>query len=78
MSESESPNSTRACQKCGAENSSVARFCVDCGEVQDVAVDPGIEARVGGLIESIAAEAGYRVIGHRFDIQGRCSACLAR
>ncbi len=49
--------------------------CASCGEVRDVAVDPEAEHRIAGLVERIAAGAGYRATGHRIDIAGACRTC---
>ena len=51
--------------------------CSSCGEVKDTAVDPETERTLSGLVERIAARAGYRVTGHRIDIEGRCRLCRA-
>jgi len=52
--------------------------CSSCGEVKDIAVDPEIERTISGLVERIADGAGYRVTGHRIDIEGACRTCRAR
>jgi len=51
--------------------------CSSCGEVKDVAVDPETERTISGLVEQIADGAGYRVTGHRIDIEGACRLCRA-
>jgi len=51
--------------------------CSSCGEVKDIAVDPETERTISGLVEQIADGAGYRVTGHRIDIEGACRLCRA-
>jgi Fur family ferric uptake transcriptional regulator len=50
-------------------------ICVTCGEVRDVTIPPETEHTITSLVERIAGRAGYRVTGHRIDIEGRCRAC---
>jgi Fur family ferric uptake transcriptional regulator len=52
--------------------------CRSCGEVIDVEIPPDTETRIRGLIDEIAARAGYVVTGHRIDIEGTCQACRTR
>ena len=49
--------------------------CTSCGEVTDVDLPPETEARLERLAGEIAAHAGYRVTGHRMDIEGTCASC---
>lgn len=49
--------------------------CTSCGTVEDVAVDPDIEATVSGLIAGLARHRGYEPSGHRIDIEGLCPGC---
>lgn len=51
-------------------------ICVACGEVRDVAIPPDTEHTITGLVRRIADGAGYRVSGHRLDLEGTCPACL--
>jgi len=53
-------------------------ICAGCGEVRDVAIPPDTEQTITGLVGRVAVRAGYRVSGHRIDIEGTCPACLAR
>jgi Fur family ferric uptake transcriptional regulator len=52
--------------------------CDSCGEVRDVIVTPETEHTITGLVQRIAARAGYRVTGHRIDIEGTCPTCRGR
>jgi Fur family ferric uptake transcriptional regulator len=49
--------------------------CVECGRVQDVEVDDGVEDRVAQIASGIAAGGGYTVTGHRVDVEGVCEPC---
>jgi len=49
--------------------------CNSCGEVRDVTVSPETEQTVTALVSRLASRAGYRVTGHRIDIEGTCPAC---
>jgi Fur family ferric uptake transcriptional regulator len=49
--------------------------CSHCGEVEDVLLAPDVEIRLGGMVESIAKQAGYLPTGHRIDIEGICRQC---
>jgi len=52
--------------------------CDSCGEVRDVAISPETEHTITSLVERIASRAGYRVTGHRIDIEGTCPTCRGR
>lgn len=49
--------------------------CTACGEVRDLDMSPDDERRIGGFIEQLGVRAGYRVTGHRIDIEGTCASC---
>ncbi len=51
-------------------------ICAGCGEVRDVAIPPETEHTITSLVGRVAGRAGYRVSGHRIDIEGTCPACL--
>jgi Fe2+ or Zn2+ uptake regulation protein len=50
-------------------------ICAECGEVRDVAIPPDTERTITDLVERVADRAGYRISGHRIDIEGMCPAC---
>jgi Fur family transcriptional regulator, ferric uptake regulator len=52
-------------------------ICSGCGEVNDVVVPPAVERRLDEVVTDIGTSAGYRIEGHRFDVIGRCAACVA-
>ncbi|MDZ7679889.1 MAG: Fur family transcriptional regulator [Acidimicrobiales bacterium] len=51
-------------------------ICSGCGGVTDFVVAPSVERRLDRAVDAIAAETGFRIEGHRFDLIGRCRACL--
>ena len=51
--------------------------CVDCGTVEDVAVDSGDESLLAALADRVAASQGYAARGHRIDVEGICRRCAA-
>lgn len=53
-------------------------ICNSCGEVRDVTIPPAVEQTITSLVGRVAGQAGYRVSGHRIDIEGTCPACLGR
>lgn len=48
--------------------------CESCGKVDDVAPSPSLE-RALAQAARVAAEQGYRVTDHRFDLVGYCPDC---
>ncbi len=50
-------------------------ICVDCGAVEDVAVDEGREEQVRRLVADIGSQASFTAIGHVLEIEGRCARC---
>jgi Fe2+ or Zn2+ uptake regulation protein len=50
-------------------------ICVSCGSVIDVTPTDAQEQAMTQLMEVMASEAGFRVSGHRFEIEGTCPAC---
>lgn len=53
-------------------------ICADCGAVTDFVMEPAAERRLDDAAASIADGAGFRVASHRFDLLGRCAACVER
>ena len=52
-------------------------ICSDCGEVTDFVVAPSVEKRLDEAVAAIAAETGYDIRGHRFDLIGVCQDCIS-
>jgi len=50
-------------------------ICVSCGTVIDVVPTDEQERTMARLVEDMAAESGFAASGHRFEIEGTCSAC---
>ena len=48
--------------------------CESCGKVDDVAPSPSLERALAQAARA-AADQGYRVTDHRFDLVGYCPAC---
>jgi Fe2+ or Zn2+ uptake regulation protein len=48
--------------------------CDVCGRVEDFHVPDEFEQQVAALVE-VAADGGFRVEAHRFDMLGRCADC---
>ncbi len=48
--------------------------CDSCGRVEDFHVPDEFEKQVAALVE-VAADGGFRVDAHRFDMLGRCAEC---
>jgi len=48
--------------------------CDGCGRIEDFDVPDEFEARVADLV-AVAADRGFRVDAHRFDMVGRCADC---
>jgi len=49
--------------------------CVSCGAVIDVTPTPEHERAMAQLVEDMAAGSDFSTSGHRFEIEGLCSAC---
>lgn len=49
--------------------------CIACGATSDVPVPTDLEAAVTGLVEEVGKRFGFRVTGHRLDLQGMCKKC---
>ncbi len=49
--------------------------CVSCGSISDVAASDDQEATVDRLVEALAGSAGFRMTGHRLEIEGLCARC---
>ncbi|HIM85989.1 MAG TPA: transcriptional repressor [Acidimicrobiia bacterium] len=49
--------------------------CLDCGRVEDFDVTDEFEAGIEGLVGE-AVDRGFSVESHRFDMLGRCPACI--
>ena len=49
--------------------------CARCGTVEDVVPSGRLERAMDEAARAIAAEQGYEVIAHQFDLVGTCPAC---
>lgn len=52
-------------------------ICSGCGEVTDFVVSPALEKRLDATVDAVAAETGYRIEDHRFDLIGHCADCVS-
>lgn len=52
-------------------------ICSGCGAVNDFVVSPALEKRLDAAVEAVAADTGYRIEGHRFDLIGHCGDCVS-
>lgn len=50
-------------------------ICVECGATFDVIPTPEQERAMTQLVEEMAADTDFAATGHRFEIEGLCSAC---
>jgi len=50
-------------------------ICLDCGMVDDIRIPGDVESALEGLVDRLAASAGFRADGHVLEIQGRCLRC---
>lgn len=49
--------------------------CIDCGAVEDVAVDDAQESSVDAVVNEISSRAAFTPINHALEIEGRCARC---
>jgi Fur family transcriptional regulator, ferric uptake regulator len=49
--------------------------CGRCGKVEDVTPSPRLEQAMAEAARAVAAEQGYEVTGHQFDLMGLCPDC---
>ncbi len=49
--------------------------CIECGGVEDVALDPEHESEVRRVVTAIGATAEFRAVAHTLEIEGRCARC---
>ncbi len=49
--------------------------CIDCGAVEDVAVDDTHESRVDSVVREISSREAFTPINHALEIEGRCARC---
>ncbi|MBK5224117.1 MAG: transcriptional repressor [Acidimicrobiia bacterium] len=52
-------------------------ICARCSAVSDFVMAPRAERRLDEAAEATAAEAGFQVTSHRFDLIGHCRDCVA-
>ncbi len=49
--------------------------CMVCGSTEDVPLPEDLEASIGRVGSAAGAESGFRVDGHRLELQGVCRTC---
>ena len=49
--------------------------CGSCGTVDDVHVDPALEAELERLVAAITDSLSFQPTGHALEVEGRCDAC---
>ncbi len=49
--------------------------CESCGVVDDVHLDPALEADLERLVRAIAGSIDFSPRGHALEVEGRCGAC---
>jgi Fe2+ or Zn2+ uptake regulation protein len=49
--------------------------CVACGAIEDVTVAKRAERELLSIVESLGAQAGYRVLNHVLEVEGVCPNC---
>ena len=49
--------------------------CIACGATSDVPVPVDLESAVTGIVEEVGRRFGFRVTGHRLELQGVCTQC---
>ena len=49
--------------------------CLECGAVEDVDLDDADEEALSTIVTRVAASKRFTDVGHRIDIEGRCSKC---
>ncbi len=49
--------------------------CIDCGAVEDVAVDDTHERSVDAMVNEISSRVAFTPINHALEIEGRCARC---
>jgi Fe2+ or Zn2+ uptake regulation protein len=49
--------------------------CEECGGVDDVHLDPALEAELERLIQAITRSLDFSPTGHALEVEGRCGTC---
>lgn len=49
--------------------------CIDCGAVEDVAVDDSHENSVDAVVKEVTSRVAFTPINHALEIEGRCAKC---
>lgn len=49
--------------------------CASCGTVDDVHLDPAVEADLERLVAEITGSLSFSPTGHALEVEGRCAAC---
>lgn len=50
--------------------------CASCGTVDDIHLDPSLEAELERLVTAITGSLSFSPTGHALEVEGRCGACL--
>lgn len=50
-------------------------ICIDCGNVEDVALPGPYEAKVSAIVDDVGSMASFTPLDHALEIEGRCSRC---
>ena len=50
-------------------------ICVDCGNVDDIALPDTLESALHELVDTVADEGHFVALGHALEVEGRCKAC---
>lgn len=49
--------------------------CIECGAVDDIALDTRTEKSLHKLVDGIGESAGFKPVDHVLEIEGKCSRC---
>lgn len=49
--------------------------CVACGAIEDVVVSKSEERHLHDVVESLGAQAGFRILDHVLEVEGVCPSC---
>lgn len=49
--------------------------CIDCGQVEDLAVDEATEQQIQALVSTVAKSVSFSETNHALEIEGHCAKC---
>lgn len=49
--------------------------CIICGSTEDIPLPEGLETLIDGFVAAVEGRTGFRVDGHRLDLEGVCESC---